>query len=254
MPRKKSTVVLSKSRKASNKSKNQTSAPKQKTKEKRIKNITTENEKLEEKITSSNILTIKSTHENDSDKIKPVKLKDEFIIPENLIRLMPNNSNIDYQNYIINNEFQISSIPWITNKTILSSGIEKLNNEILDFYDLIKPTNSENALKEKTFYQFQKIIKNKWPNWKAHIFGSFPVNLHLPDSDIDVCVVLEKTCTSNNFDSLLREMIIPKSVTLENIYFELKNNKFGENLTLIGASVPIIKGRCKETGVKMDIS
>lgn len=146
-----------------------------------------------------------------------------------------------------------TNVPWVSDKTIESRGIVKLHYEILDFFNLIKATDEENNLRVKTFNMFNKLIKNKWPNWNVELFGSFPNNIHLPDSDIDVAVLKENITSLNNFNSYIKDSVISEGGQLNLIYREILKG-FVDEIRYVDAKVPIIKIKCKETQVRMDIS
>jgi predicted nucleotidyltransferase len=147
-----------------------------------------------------------------------------------------------------------SNVPWVSEKTIESLGIVKLHYEILDFFHLIKATDEENTLRVKTFNLFNRLIKNKWPNWNVELFGSFPNNIHLPDSDIDVVVLKENITSHSNFNSYIKDSVISEGGQLNLIYREILTKGFVDEIRYVDAKVPIIKIKCKETQVRMDIS
>ena len=163
----------------------------------------------------------------------------------------------------ITNKLKTSQIPpWVTSRTKENIGIVKLHYEILDFYNFIKPVEEENLLRVKTFKLFTQMIKRKWPNWKVEMFGSFPNNIHLPDSDLDVVVIKESKLNSLNefgfgnrkFSSMLKDSLISESDHLDLIYSELLKTGFVDEIRYVEAKVPIIKIKCKATQVMRDIS
>jgi DNA polymerase sigma len=153
------------------------------------------------------------------------------------------------------NKNQKSTPPWVKERTKENIGLIKLHYEIIDFYNFIKPTDSENNLRVKTFSLFENLIKNRWPQWRIELFGSFAKNIHLPDSDIDVVVL--KYSADSSPQSLFyssQDSYLSESKQLDLIYFEILNKKFADEIRMVDAKVPIIKMRCRQTGVRMDIS
>lgn len=136
-------------------------------------------------------------------------------------------------------------IPWMSEKTRVSNGLIKLHNEILDFYEFIKPKEQENIKRDDTINLFKQLIQDKWPSWKVKVFGSYPLELHLPDSDIDL-VVFKDNSSNRKY--------ISDTEHLEMIYEELVKRNFVNQIRLVDARVPIIKARCRITGICFDIS
>lgn len=176
-----------------------------------------------------------------------------------MVTQVPDDEEARYQYLmnIINNkklETNKSNIPWVTQKTIDTTGILKLHYEILDFFNLIKPKEEENSIRLKTFNLFKNLVNSKWPNWNVEMFGSFPTNIHLPDSDIDAVVFKENISTHKSFNSYIRDSIISESDQLNDIYRELMRRNFVDDIRYVDARVPIVKIRCKSTQVRMDIT
>jgi type I site-specific restriction-modification system R (restriction) subunit len=71
----------------------------------------------------------------------------------------------------------------------------KLHYEILDFYEFIKLTNNEIKLRNKTYNSINTIIEDNFPNYKCILYGSFTTELSLPNSDIDILIVVDKLLT-----------------------------------------------------------
>ena len=102
----------------------------------------------------------------------------------------------------------------------------------------------ENLLKrEKTISELKKIINKKYPNWSIKIFGSYSQGLSTIYSDLDF-VIFNKE--KNTFLTDLDQLILIKKL--------LYNEKFGYNIILIKARVPIVKVTCKKNGINCDIS
>jgi DNA polymerase sigma len=131
------------------------------------------------------------------------------------------------------------NFPWLSRRTRKLKGILKLDSEIHDFYNFIKPTDVENLLREKTFDTIRDVISKINPEWKVKKFGSFPNQIHLPDSDIDLIIL-----TNTNTDPLK---------ILNKISKKLIDSGCIEYINVIQARIPIIRATLKDTKVNVDI-
>jgi hypothetical protein len=206
---------------------------------------------------TNNIVTYSDNSDSEEENVKENEIlqilklrKNEFNKNKNNIEILSNNRN---NKHPVTKEIK-TTIPWVTHKTIESLGIIKLHYEILDFFNLLKAREEENSLRMKTFNLFNDLIKNKWPNWNVELFGSFPNNIHLPDSDIDVVVLKENITHHKNFNSYIKDSIISESGQLNMIYLELIKKGFVDEIRMVDAKVPIIKIKCKQTQIRMDIT
>lgn len=131
--------------------------------------------------------------------------------------------------------------PWQTDLTQTNSGIYKLHHEIYDFYKYIIPKEKENIKRQETIKVFSELIEKRWPGWKVKIFGSFPVNLHLSDSDIDMVVFNE----SNRAITDTQQLYL--------IYDHIQRSRLCIELRFVDARVPIVKVKTIN-GIDIDIS
>jgi non-canonical poly(A) RNA polymerase PAPD5/7 len=155
---------------------------------------------------------------------------------------------------IVKNNKNLSDVPWIREKTKEYSGILRLHHEIIDFYYFIKPTGEESKNRHETINLLRTLINDKWPHWKIKIFGSFPNDLHLPNSDIDVVIFKQESVNLKNLFSSAKDSILSDTSQLQMIYRELLTKNFVSEIRYVDAKVPIIKATCKQTWVNMDIS
>ena len=178
---------------------------------------------------------INNTLEED-DKLVDDNLKNNKLKEGNIF----NSDFIAFNNKIEKDEIRLcSDYPWLKNKTRKMKGMLKLHYEILDFYDFIKPNTEEDSAKIRTFNILESLIKEISPNWKVKTFGSFPNNIHLPDSDIDIIVL-----TEDKIDQLK---------ILKKIAKKLTESKVVSYINLIEAKVPIIRAEISETKNYVDI-
>ena len=132
--------------------------------------------------------------------------------------------------------------PWITQKTTEYKGILKLHFEICDFYNYIKPLKSEHEIRLKSFSILKELITSKFPAWRVKVFGSFPNEIFLSDSDVDIVVI-----SSERKDNAKK--------TMDKLYdFLYLNSSLFDYIKRIDAKVPIIKLQLKETKINLDIS
>jgi predicted nucleotidyltransferase len=131
--------------------------------------------------------------------------------------------------------------PWISKNSKRLKGMTKLHQEIIDFYEFIRPTPEEDQKRHNTVKVIKNLIQSQWPDWTVKEFGSFPNKIHLPDSDVDILVLTDK---ETNFD---------QNKILKKITQKLVEANIVDYIQLINARVPIIKATLKETKINLDI-
>jgi DNA polymerase sigma len=148
-------------------------------------------------------------------------------------------------------------IPWLSVLSKESKGMIRFHNEISEFYEFIRPSSHENLMRIKTFNSFKKLIQSKWPRWEVKYFGSFPLNIHLPDSDIDMIVLKQNDYLMGQKGTIynyLNDAILNENAQLNLIHNKLHSDKFCDDINMVDAKVPIIRAKCKETQIRMDIT
>ena len=118
----------------------------------------------------------------------------------------------------------------------------RFNQEILDYIDYITPKGWTNAKREITIDKLKQIIKSYNPNLNVILFGSYYQNTSTIFSDIDFTIIDNNSYTSYEIGELY------------NLIKVLKFNGFSDDIELIDAKVPILKGTNSLTGIKFDIS
>ena len=132
---------------------------------------------------------------------------------------------------------------WMKDETQNIPNVKKrFNQEILDYIDYITPKGWIYAKRELAFDKLKEMIKNYNTNFSVVLFGSFYQNISTIFSDIDVTIV------NNSYNSYM------ELYELQNIRYFLIRNGYSNDLQLINARVPILKGTHAFTGVKLDIS
>lgn len=141
---------------------------------------------------------------------------------------------------IITTEKEIA--PWMTDSTkSIRSSKMRLHNEIIEFYDFVKPKMEDFDLRIATYKKIKHIFESRIPNSCLMAFGSFASKLYLPQSDIDLVLL------SPNYD---QQALMKKAKKV--IY---SNPEVFCNIAVITtAKVPLIKCVDIETGIDIDIS
>jgi len=118
----------------------------------------------------------------------------------------------------------------------------RFNQEILDYIDYITPKGWTNAKREITIDKLKQIIQSYNPNLNVILFGSYYQNTSTIFSDIDFTIIDNNSYISYEIGELYNLMKV------------LKFNGFSDDIELIDAKVPILKGTNSLTGIKFDIS
>ena len=129
-------------------------------------------------------------------------------------------------------------IPW--RKKEYTCNPQGLHKEILDFYEYIKPRKSEELMRMEVVERVRRIVVKKWPNVTVQAFGSVPLDLYVPTSDVDIM--------------LLGEWQKPPLFSFEEEFRKANIASEDSLLVLDKAPVPIIKFTDRETEVKVDIA
>lgn len=198
-----------------------------------------ENPQLKE---SNGLLSFITTNQKSDGDGQSLFTQDFIKIPKDK-NVQPDPTDILPSRDVAKSEFDTirKSYPWIKRKTEKLRGIFKLHQEILDFYEFIKPTAEEDEFRAKTVKIVKNLILAEWPDWTVKEFGSFPNKIHLPDSDVDIIVLTGKESSAD------------QNKILKKITKILVQADCVDYIQLIGARVPIIKATLKETKINLDI-
>ena len=146
--------------------------------------------------------------------------------------------SVEKRKRLLTGESTSTCTPWRTKDyTCDPAG---LHEEIIDFYEYMKPRPSERQMRREVMQRVAQIIIQMWPQAKVNVFGSFCTELYLPTSDVDLVVFGEWEKTP--------------LFTLEEELKRLDIAVEGSILVLDKTHVPIIKYIDKQTEVKVDIS
>lgn len=128
-----------------------------------------------------------------------------------------------------------------------------LHQEILQFYEFVKPQEFETVMREDLIKRLQLAVQRAYPAYQAQVlaFGSYRAGLHLPTADMDIVV------NSGDFMRGGFGMFRQNHSQMRKFAANLERNDIVKpgSLTIIAAArVPIIKFVEKHTQLRVDIS
>lgn len=139
---------------------------------------------------------------------------------------------------LISGENILNCTPW--RKRDYTCDPTGLHDEIIDFYEYMKPRPSEKRMRMEVVDRVRHVIHSRWPRAQVLVFGSFCTGLYLPTGDIDIVVFGEwPKLPLFSLEEEFRKADIASEESL---------------LVLDKTAVPIIKFIDKITEVKVDIS
>ena len=142
----------------------------------------------------------------------------------------------------INERDSSKSAPWLSESTL---GIKNLNfrlhNEIIEFYEYIKPNPKEHERRISIFESIRTILESNIKGAEVMAFGSFCTQLYLPGSDIDL-VILNDRLTEAQLYRRTRKVIKECPYIFTNV------------TCVTTARVPIIKFTHLTSGIDFDIA
>lgn len=83
----------------------------------------------------------------------------------------------------------------------------RLHQEIEHFYEYMKPTMTEHAIRGDVVNRIEKIILSMWPEAQVQVFGSYRTGLYLPTSDIDLVVIGSYSHSQNSRDNFITDSL-----------------------------------------------
>ena len=190
-----------------------------------------ENESEEEENSSENTILITKTYKNNNNN--------KFIFNN-----INNNFSIENNNNNNNNKINCSKNNNNKKSNFSKNFYTQLSLEISSYISSIIPKDENYKKRLSTISLLKSIIHSKFPFWNVFIFGSFYQNLSTIFSDIDFTIITNKK----------NEIIYDDLFYLNLIKNLLIEKKFGYNIKIIKARVPIIKCVCIKTGINVDIN
>lgn len=136
------------------------------------------------------------------------------------------------------------SVPWQISltgafKSLPSSALLRLHEEVLDFAQFMSPTPSEQEYADTALTRITEAVLALYPEARAEVFGSRANGLVLPTSDWDIVLF---NVPSGSF-------------TMYRIAAEIERRGLSRKTEVIdSARIPIVKVRDKVSGIMIDIS
>lgn len=143
-----------------------------------------------------------------------------------------------------------SATPWIDGTSALHMGT-RLHQEVLSFYNWIKPHDFEHLVRQDLIQRLETEFKNKYGGVELHAFGSFASGLYLPIADVDLVLMSRDFLRSGKRAFGERPgQIYAFSGFIKNLGIAVP----GSIESIAHARVPIIKFVDKATGLRVDLS
>ncbi|KAL1986809.1 hypothetical protein VTN96DRAFT_5462 [Rasamsonia emersonii] len=127
----------------------------------------------------------------------------------------------------------------------------RLHNEILAFYNWVKPQPYEDIIRRDLVARLQSAFQSRYYGAEVHAFGSFASGLYLPIADMDL-VLLSTTYMRTGVKTFgeKKGQIYAYAAFLRNLDIAVP----GSIETIASARVPILKFVDKLTGLRVDLS
>lgn len=140
--------------------------------------------------------------------------------------------------------------------TNVSDAWSFLSNEIIAFYNFLKPQQYDHRSREEILSRVRYILNEEYPHARVKIFGSYPCGIYLPRADMDLVIFTEMCPDSERLPS--RKNKINKFLWR----FQAKLGKKDYNLispyspvvVISKAKVPLLKFKDWATNLDVDIS
>ncbi|KAL0480508.1 Papd5, partial [Acrasis kona] len=142
------------------------------------------------------------------------------------------------EHYLAFSEAEVGP-PWKTKEYNSKNAGIRLHEEIIDFYNFMKETDVERNKREEILYNVMTTLKLIDPNCTVTIYGSFPTNLMLPESDIDLLV------ETDTFEDVDFFRILAKTLRKDELYSKVE---------IVKARIPLVKFVHTETNQQIDVT
>ena len=127
----------------------------------------------------------------------------------------------------------------------------RLHKEICDFYDFVRPQQSEQVVRQELLNRLQDVVSSHIHNCNVRSFGSFAAGLYLPNADMDVVVI------SDSFRSSRQKIVCQSKKQLYRFGDFIKSSGMAQQGTvevIATAKVPLVKFVDRMTTIKVDVS
>ncbi|KAJ5092105.1 hypothetical protein NUU61_006975 [Penicillium alfredii] len=144
-----------------------------------------------------------------------------------------------------------TATPWMKYTTYSTNLQARFDNEILSFYNWVKPQPFEQIVRADLIDRLQSAFQNRYSGVRVRPFGSFASGLYLPTADIDL-VLLSTAFISKGVKTFgeRKGQIYAFAAFLRNSNITVPNSIE----VIAGARVPILKFVDKLTGLRVDLS
>lgn len=144
------------------------------------------------------------------------------------------------------------AVPWLKqDHSDLKSTAVWLHKEICDFYEFVKPTAYEHAIRKNCVDRIARALRKEYPDSDLRSFGSYAYGIYLPTADMDLVLIsrrYQQTGVPNfysDYRQLNRVLTVLKKADITADY---------GSQVIAKAKVPIVKFVDRLTGLKVDIS
>jgi len=141
--------------------------------------------------------------------------------------------------------------PWFANKLQGPRAEQWLHNEILDFYNYVKPRDFEHQVREDLIKRIESAVRRQHPDLNVRAFGSFASGLYLPTADMDL-VACSTRFLNGGFANPqpTKSWMYKFAACLKRAGVAIESS-----VTIIANSrVPLVKFVEKVTGLRVDVS
>ncbi|KAJ5242431.1 topoisomerase family protein Trf4 [Penicillium citrinum] len=143
-----------------------------------------------------------------------------------------------------------SGTPWTDGIDALHMGT-RLHQEVLSFYNWIKPHDFEHLVRQDLIQRLEVEFKKRYGGVELHAFGSFASGLYLPIADVDLVLMSRDFLRSGRRSFGERPgQIYAFSAFIKGLGVAVP----GSIESIAHARVPIIKFVDKQTGLRVDLS
>ncbi|KAG9673584.1 hypothetical protein KCU99_g4897, partial [Aureobasidium melanogenum] len=141
--------------------------------------------------------------------------------------------------------------PWFANKLQGHRAEQWLHNEILDFYDYVKPRDFENQVREDLVKRIESAVRKSFPDLNVRAFGSFASGLYLPTADMDLVACSTRFLNGGYANPQPTKSWMYKFANC----LKRAGIAIESSVTVIASSrVPLVKFVEKVTGLRVDVS
>ncbi|TID25073.1 hypothetical protein E6O75_ATG04278 [Venturia nashicola] len=144
------------------------------------------------------------------------------------------------------------AVPWLKEDySDAKSTAIWLHKEICDFYDFVKPTQHEHAIRQNCVDRIASALSREYPDSDLRSFGSYAYGIYLPTADMDLVLIsrrYQQTGIPDFYPNLNRLQKVLNALRKAGITADHGSQVIAK------AKVPIVKFVDRLTGLHVDIS